>query len=271
RKELQALTDDLKWGLDAAYETFRWVSRFDFPEFERDYEFVALRHPDEYPLNEGRIVSNKGLDIDVREYDDHFVERHVPHSNALQSSIKGRGDYLCGPLARLNLNADRLSGLAARAVKEAGAPLPWRNPFLSIVARSVEMVYAFEEALRLTASYEPPERPRVDVPDRPPRPVVGYGCTEAPRGILYHRYRIGTDGLIEAAKIVPPTAQNQASMEHDLRDLVPRLLNLSRDELTWKCEQAIRNYDPCISCATHFLTVTVDEGRDGDRTAGSPG
>lgn len=262
RRELQALADDLKWGLEAAYETVRWVCRFDFPEFERDYEFVALRHPDEYPLNEGRVVSNKGLDIEVREYEEHFVETQVSHSSALHSSIWGRGEYLCGPLARLNLNADRLSPLAREAVKETGLALPWHNPFLSIVARSVEMLFAFEEALRLVSAYEVPDRPRVDVPSRPAQPVVGHGCTEAPRGLLYHRYRIGSDGLIEEAKIVPPTAQNLACIEQDLRALVPRLLDRPRDELTWKCEQAIRNYDPCISCATHFLTVTIDEGGD---------
>ncbi len=265
RAELVALEDELKWGLQAALETVRWVSGFDFPDFERDYELVALRHPGEYPFNEGRIVSNKGLDIDVREYDAHFVETQVPHSNALHSAIAGRGSYLCGPLARLNLNFDRLSPLAAQALKETGVALPWRNPFLSIVARSIEMVYAFEEALRIIASYEPPDRPRLEIPDRPPRAATGqgyaegHGCTEAPRGILYHRYRIGPEGLIEDAKIVPPTAQNLASVEEDLRQLVPRLLNLPRPELTWKCEQAIRNYDPCISCATHFLTIHLEE------------
>ena len=87
---------------------------------------------------------------------------------------------------------------------------------------------------------------------------VGHGVSEAPRGLLYHRYEISDDGTILDAKIVPPTSQNQISIEHDLREFVQPRLHLPADELTRQCEQAIRNYDPCISCATHFLKLEVD-------------
>ena len=114
--------------------------------------------------------------------------------------------------------------------------------------RAVEVVYAIEEALRLIAGYEPPDRPAVEVR---PRAGVGYGVTEAPRGALWHRYEIGADGLIKNARIVPPTSQNQAAIEADLRAFVEARIDLDDAELTRQCEQAIRNYDPCISCATH--------------------
>jgi sulfhydrogenase subunit alpha len=86
---------------------------------------------------------------------------------------------------------------------------------------------------------------------------MGFGCTEAPRGLLYHRYKIDGHGLILDAKIVPPTSQNQKTIERDLREFVPPRLKLTQEQLTWQCEQAIRNYDPCISCATHFLKLDI--------------
>jgi coenzyme F420-reducing hydrogenase alpha subunit len=125
------------------------------------------------------------------------------------------------------------------------------------------MLYAFDEALRILGNYEEPERPFVPV--EPPTGIgaeagaaVGHAITEAPRGILYHRYRIDDEGLIREARIVPPTAQNQPTIEDDLREFVTANLDLPDDRLTWRCEQAIRNYDPCISCATHFLKLEID-------------
>jgi coenzyme F420-reducing hydrogenase alpha subunit len=254
-RDLAPLAERLRWARDAAIETVRWVARLPIPEFEQDYEFVALHHPDEYPLNEGRLVSNRGLDIAVREYDAHFAEEQVAHSNALHSGLRGRGAYAVGPLARYSLNFDRLSPVAQEAARAAGLGPVCRNPFQSIVVRSVEILYACDEALRLIEGYETPERPAIEVR---PRAAVGYACTEAPRGILYHRYQIDEHGTILDAKIVPPTSQNQKTIERDLAQVVPKYIDLSDEQLTWRCEQAIRNYDPCISCATHFLTLTVN-------------
>jgi coenzyme F420-reducing hydrogenase alpha subunit len=256
RRDFDALTEQLKWAREAALETVRWAATLPFPAFERDYEFVALRHDDEYPFNEGRLVSNKGLDIAVRDYEQHFVEEHVPHSNALHSVLRQRGAYHVGPLARYNLNADRLSPLAQEAARSAGLAAVCRNPFQSIIVRSVEMLYACDEALRIIATYEMPEAPAVPIT---PRAATGYGCTEAPRGILYHRYRVDEQGIILDATIVPPTSQNQKTIEQDLYDFVAPNLSLPQEQLTWQCEQAIRNYDPCISCATHFLTLHVEQ------------
>jgi sulfhydrogenase subunit alpha len=255
RKELEPLIAKLEWARDASAETVRWTSTLQFPDFEDDYEFVSIRHPSEYPMIGDRIVSNKGLDINVRDYEYHFEEEHAPHSNALQSYMKGKGNYFVGPLARFNLNFDRLSPMAATVCSELGFAPPVLNPFKSIIVRSVEMLYACEEALRVIRAYEQPERSSAEVTVRG---GIGCGCSEAPRGILYHRYRVGDDGHILNAKIVPPTAQNQRTMESDLRKFVTKNIELPKDELTWKCEQAVRNYDPCISCATHFVTLEVD-------------
>lgn len=255
KQDLLQLAERLKWAREAALETVRWVAKLPFPEFDQDYEFVSLRHPEEYPFNEGRLVSNKGLDIAVREYESHFAEEHVQHSNALHSVLKARGAYFVGPMARYNLNFDRLSPLAQESAHEAGIGTECRNPFQSIIVRSVEIVYACDEALRIIAAYEPPAQPFIEMT---PRAAVGYGCTEAPRGILYHRYRLDEHGAILDAKIVPPTSQNQKTIENDLRNYVPKFLHLPQEKLTWQCEQAIRNYDPCISCATHFLKLNIE-------------
>ena len=256
KADFEKLKEDLKWAADAAEKTIQWVSELPFPDFDQDYEFVSLSHPDEYPMNEGRIVSNRGLDIDVSEYEDHFEEEHVPYTNALHSVMKGKGAYFVGPMARYSLNYDRLSSRAKAAAKVAGLGETCTNPFKSIIVRSAEILYACEEALRVIENYEEPNAPSVDIDLTG---ATGYGCTEAPRGILYHRYSVGADGLITQAKIVPPTSQNQKQIEDDLWKFVPQYIDLPDDQLQWHCEQAIRNYDPCISCATHFLKIKKEE------------
>jgi sulfhydrogenase subunit alpha len=255
KRELRSLVERLEEARELALETVRWAAGLDFPELEEDYEYVALSHPDDYPLEGGRLASSHGLDIGPAEYEEHFVEEQVPHSTALHSRLRARGTYLVGPMARYALNAERLSPLAREAAREAGLEPECRNPFRSIIVRCVEILYALDEALRLIEGYEEPDRPAVDVT---PGAGTGHGWTEAPRGMLWHRYQIDEQGTILDAKIVPPTSQNQRQIEEDLYALVRRNLDMPDEVLRLRCEQAIRNYDPCISCATHFLTLSVD-------------
>ncbi len=255
KRELAALVEKLERAREIALTAVRVTAGFDFPDYQQDYELVTLDSPGEYPIDRGRIVSNRGLDIAVSEYDQHFVEEHVAWSNALHSKVIERGSYLCGPLARFAMFSDRLSPLAQEAAREVGLDPSERNPFRSIVVRSVELVYAADEALRLIAEYDEPDAPSLDVE---PRAGIGFGCTEAPRGILYHRYAIDDQGKILEANIIPPTSQNQRTIEEDLRGVVERSLEVPDDELSILCEQTIRNYDPCISCATHFLKLEVE-------------
>jgi len=254
RGDLEPFLERLAWGREKAVEAARLVNTFTFPDLEQDYEFVSLRHPDEYPFNEGRIVSSKGLDLAVREYEFFFEERHVPHSNALHSVARGHGNYMVGPMARFNLCFDMLPERVKELARELKLVPPVLNPFKSIVVRALELVFAYDEAIRIISAYEAPEEPSVPMEIRA---GIGFGASEAPRGMLYHRYKVGADGTIEDATIVPPTAQNLASMEQDLRTFVASHLELGREELTWQCEQAVRNYDPCISCATHFVTLEM--------------
>jgi sulfhydrogenase subunit alpha len=254
RAELAPVADSLRRARDLAVGLLRWVATFPFPDFERDYEFVALRHPDEYPFNEGRIVSSRGIDIDIADYDSEFEERHVAHSTALHAVVRRRGAYLVGPLARYALNFDRLAAPVQALAREAGLGTVCRNPFRSIVVRAVEIVHACEEALRLIAEYEPPEAAFVPAT---PRAATGFGCTEAPRGLCWHRYEFDAEGTIRTARIVPPTSQNQPSFEADLVAVATELLAQPDDAIRDRCEQSIRNYDPCISCSAHFLKLSV--------------
>jgi coenzyme F420-reducing hydrogenase alpha subunit len=255
KRELEAIREPLRWALDASLETVRFTAGLEFPDFEQDYEFVSVSHPDEYPFNEGRIVSNRGIDIDAAEFEEHFIEQHVKHSTSLHAVVRERGSYLVGPLARFNLNYGKLTPLARQAAADAGLAVPCRNPFKSIIVRAVELVFACEEALRIIEEYEPPAAPRASVEVRE---GTGAAATEAPRGLLYHRYSVDSDGLVTAARIVPPTSQNLKRMEDDLWRLVPQLASQPVEEITWRAEQAIRNYDPCISCSCHFLKVRIE-------------
>ncbi len=254
KAELNALAETLKRARDLAVGQARWVATFTFPDIERDYEFVALRHPDEYPFNEGRLVSSRGLDIDIADYDSEFEEQHVAHSTALHSVLKKRGAYLVGPLARYALNFDRLPASVQGLARDSGLGPVCKNPFRSIVVRAVEIVYALEEALRIIAEYERPAAASVAIE---PRAGVGFGCTEAPRGICWHRYEFEPDGAVKTARIVPPTSQNQPSIEADLSAVATAIIDQPDDAIRHRCEQTIRNYDPCISCSTHFLKLSI--------------
>jgi coenzyme F420-reducing hydrogenase alpha subunit len=256
RTELDTLCQPLRDAREVCLELIRWTAGFDFPELSQDYEFVSLRHPDEYPFNEGRIVSNRGLDIDASEFEQHSTELQVAHSTALHSRLIERGWYHVGPLARYANNFDRLTPLVQELAHDVGLGPVVTNPFKSIVVRGLETLHAIDEALRIIDTYAPPSKPFVPVPARA---GVGWAATEAPRGLLYHRYEIDDDGVILDARIVPPTAQNQPTIESDLRRFVTENLHLDLAELEQKCEQTIRNYDPCISCSTHFLTLTLDQ------------
>jgi sulfhydrogenase subunit alpha len=256
REELRSIRPALEQARADAVATVSLVAGFEFPDMEQPQEYVALRSPHGYPLEGGSIVTSTGRAFEVADFGTHIVEEHVARSNALHAHLDGQTEYVVGPLARYALNHDQLGPLAKEAAHDAGLGDECRNPFQSIVVRAVELVHATDEALRIIDGWDGASAPFVDVP---PRAGVGYGATEAPRGLLYHRYELAEDGTILDATIIPPTSQNLPSIEADLRAFVQDRLDLPHDELVRQCEQAIRNYDPCISCATHFLDLTLEE------------
>ena len=260
--ELAPLARRLRDALPLALDTVGWVAGFDFPDFTCPHELLALTEPGRYPIERGTVITSGGLGFPAGDFEQHIIEEQVPHSTALHARLAGTGQadndrFLTGPLARYSLNSGSLPPQAAQAAADAGLGPACRNPFRSIIVRAVEVVCAIEEALRLIGDYQPPKAPAVAVT---PREGTGYGVSEAPRGVLYHRYELDGDGIIRSARIVPPTSQNQRAIEDDLRRFVQARLDFDDARLTSECEQAIRNYDPCISCSTHFLDLRIDRG-----------
>jgi len=254
--ELAPLAGQLEGALELALETVRWVAGFDFPDFSCEHELLSLRMPGSYPIERGTLVTSGGLEFTPAQYEEHIIEEQVPHSMALHARLAGHsGHIMTGPLARYTLNSQWLTPLAAQAASAAGLGPTCRNPFQSIIVRAVEMVCAIEEAIRLIADYQQPARP---FEEATARAGTGHGVSEAPRGVLYHRYELDAAGIVRSARIVPPTSQNQGAIQEDLRGFVQDRLDFDDHSLTHACEQAIRNYDPCISCATHFLDLRID-------------
>jgi sulfhydrogenase subunit alpha len=257
RVELEAFRPKLVDALARAQATVEFVGGLKAPEFEREPRLVSLRHETEYPMNEGRIVSNDGLDIAIDAWPEAFAEDQVAWSNALQARTHAGEVYLLGPSSRVTLNADRLHPLAQQALADLGLREEIRrNPYWGIAARAIELVHATAEAIDIVDAYVPP--PAAAVAWRPRAGVTGW-ATEAPRGLLFHRYELDDHGLIKTAMIVPPTSQNQAAIEADLTAVGPSILDLPHEVATLRLEQLIRSYDPCISCATHFLDLRVEE------------
>jgi coenzyme F420-reducing hydrogenase alpha subunit len=256
RAELGALAAPLEQALEQAVATVAWVAGFEFPDFRCEHELLALRVPGSYAIERGTLVTSGGREFTAADFEEHVIEEQVPHSHALHARLAGLDrSYFTGPLARYSLSSQWLTPAAAEAARQAGLGQECRNPFQSIIVRAVEMVCAIEEAIALVRAYETPAAPSVPIV---PRAGVGHGVSEAPRGVLYHRYELTADGTVTSAKIVPPTSQNQVAIQNDLRDFAAARIDQDDETLTHACEQAIRNYDPCISCATHFLKLRVD-------------
>ena len=253
-REAEALLDQLRDGLADAEALVHWTANLDLPEDRQDFVSVALCHPDTYGIYEGRIVSDQGINLEAADYEAHFREHHEAHSTALYSLLDGK-PYLVGPLARLNLNRPQLAQ-ALPILDSLPVRFPSRNMFHSVVARAIETYYALLAAIRLLESYAEPDAPFEELT---PRAGTGFGATEAPRGLLWHRYDFNADGSVARARIVPPTSQNQARIEEDLRNAVQAFgLQHSDEAIRLRAETVIRNYDPCISCATHFLRLKID-------------
>jgi len=252
KKELRVLIPDLKWGIENTINFINVAKTFPYPDFTQDYEYIALTRDDEYAIVEGDLISNKGWKVPVSKYDEMLKETHVEHSTSLHTHTKDGNNCFVGPLARYNLNYDKLTPLCKEVAEKSGLGKRCYNPFKSILIRGIEMLYSFEKALEIVENYEMPDTPSVKVE---PRKGTGYGCTEAPRGICYHRYTIDGNGIIEDAKIVSPTAVNQPTIEKDLWNYIIPNIDLPDEKLQWECEQAIRIMTHVFHVHAIFLSL----------------
>ena len=223
------------------------VSQFGVPEFHSDSEYVALVGDGEYAVNEGRIISTKGLDIAVKDYYQAFEESEVNYAFAKKSTIKKRSSFMVGALARLNNKYDKLQSRTKTLAGEIGFKTPSDNPFHNNLAQSLEIVDGIERCIQLIKSNRfEDEDFRVKV-----KPGAGGSITEAPRGLLFHWYKINRKGVVEQANIVTPTSHNFRNIEKDLKKLVEENKDKEREQIIHLCEQLVRAYDPCFSCSVH--------------------
>ena len=232
------------------------VASLEMPAYPRETEMVGIVDPDEYGICRGSMASTGGRRWAFADHETVTEEVHVAHSNALHSVFADTKEpYFLGPLARVSLNAAQLPPFARDVMERAGLVLPTADPFAGMAARVVETALAVAEAIELIRAYEPPDPPQTPVTPRAGRAMW---ATEAPRGTLYHRYDVADDGTIVEAKIVPPTAQNLRHIEKDLWELLPTVLERPDRDVARFAEMVVRNYDPCISCATHFLRLDIE-------------
>ncbi len=252
RHELRELAVELEACRGLAEALVRWLATFDFPQLERDVPFVALAPGHVYPFLEAPLASSEGLSIAPQQWPLHFEEHHVERSNALHGRLVDGRRYLVGPQARMALNWGALPAEHRELAVDIGLRPRELNPFKTLLVRGVETVFALDEAARLCRTLQCDVDPSVPIELHA---GVGHGLSEAPRGTLYHRYELDEQGMVTHATIVPPTAQNQPAIEDDLRAIAPQLVEMEDDAATLLAEQTIRNYDPCISCSVHFLTL----------------
>jgi len=256
--DLRKTKERLKAAKEFALETVNLAATLaaqpPYPEYTRKCEHVSLHSEDEYALYDGRLISTEGLDIPNWDYRHWIIEEHVPGCNCKHATIKGRDSFLVGPLARVNNNFRQLSADAQAAAFSVNFKVPEFNPFMSIVARAIEIVHAIDGAIEKIdqIGQTRQEEPRYQV-----QAGEGYAVTEAPRGICCHGVRVDKNGIVEMWDATAPTARNVRNAEKDLAEFVPRWLHLSDSELTLMCEMTLRNYDPCQSCATHAFKVNL--------------
>ena len=255
-KEIESLIVRLEAALTDAEDVVKWFATLPYPDVEFDgLTQVALSDASGvYPVIASRVVTNRGESFPIDKWNDYFDEFHAPQSTALHSTKDGK-PYLTSPLSRLNLNFDKLPEKVKALADSTGVQFPSNNIFHSILARAIEGYYAIGEILSICRDYHYPDQPCVDATFKAGK---AWGASEAPRGIQVDYFEFDQKGRATKIRITPPTAQNLACIEADLRQSLTKFgLDQSDEALRLHAEMVIRNYDPCISCSTHFLTLNL--------------
>jgi len=253
KAKLEDLKKRLMEARKSCEETVQLFSELNLPEYERNEEQIALTHRREYPINEGALRSTGGLEAGEDEYRKYVKEVQVDYSWAKHSILEGGGSFMVGPLPRVNLNYSLLSDGAKGAAESAGFKPVVHKPFKALLARAIEVLNAVEQSILIIENLPKGKTVREDTF----KPKAGFGCAvvEAPRGLLYHAYRLNEKGLVEQADIVTPTAMNARNIEEDLKGYIPTIADLNEDEMALRCEMLVRAYDPCISCSVHIQRI----------------
>ncbi|OGC08307.1 hydrogenase/sulfur reductase subunit alpha [candidate division WOR-1 bacterium RIFOXYD2_FULL_36_8] len=262
-KDLDAMLDHLYLLRKDMDKTVELATTLTLPHFERDTEYVALvSDDDEYPMLIGDIGSTDGKSVNKKDYKSVTNEFIVPHSSAKHTKWN-RDSYAVGALARFNLNSNKLHPKAKEVASAIGLKSKAIGPYLNTAAQLVECVHSLEEGIRILEGFKKnginyDEEVVVGLNEKGTIPVKagnGIGAVEVPRGLLFHDYEVDDKGIITKANCIIPTGQNLNNIEHDMRKLVPEILDKSDSDITLMLEMLVRAYDPCISCSAHFLNV----------------
>jgi coenzyme F420-reducing hydrogenase alpha subunit len=251
-RDMKARLEDARADMDATIALFATLP---WPDFERETEYVSLKKDEEYAFIDGTIVTSDGFSYPIDDYRKVTNEWLVPYSTAKWTK-HNRDSYMVGALARFNNNFDQLHPSAKEAAAKLGMKPIVTNSFLNTAAQAVEMVHSVEDSIEiidklLTQGIQPEEPPVIDV-----KAGEGVGSCDVPRGILFHNYVYDENGICTKANCIIPTNQNYANLNADMEALLPQILDKPQDEIRLMLEMLVRAYDPCISCSTHFLTVT---------------
>jgi len=249
----QRLKDDLKTTKEVANVLNSVVGNF--PDFERETEYIGLSSNEEYAFYDGVIAStDTGRHANNKDYKSLMDEYVVPHSTAKHAKHK-RDSYMVGALARFNLNSKQLHPIAKEVAKLFKLKAINYNPFMNNIAQLVEFVHNIEDSMLLIDRL-------INEGVKEEKPVVfklkagrGIGVAEVPRGILVHDYTLDEKGKCVKANCVIPTNQNHANIQKDMEEMVPQIIDKPRKEIELNLEMLVRAYDPCISCSTHYLDV----------------
>lgn len=256
--ELREIKDRLEESWDDVWATVDLAASLELPDFERETEYISIKHPDEYAFYQGDLVSSDRPEPTLpNDYLDRIEEYLVDHSTS-KFARSSRDDYMVGALARFNNNYDQLHDSAKKAADKIGLKAPFYNPFAISIAQVIEAVHCTEDAIQtidklLTSGLKQEDR------SFPVKGGKGAGIVEAPRGTLIHEYEVGDDGFITGANLIIPTNQNFGSMEADLRALVPQIIDRPKEEISKLMQMLVRAYDPCISCSCHTIKVDFIE------------
>ena len=265
KKDLETMKSILLQQVDDLNATVKIFKSIKLPEFERETEYVALTHPDEYAFYEGEIAST---DIDgtvkCRDYKKVVHEFDAAHSTAKHSKNK-RDSYMVGALARININFDKLNDEAKGVAKALNFKVPCRNSFMNTVAQVIEIAHCtydsigiIDHFLKTGIKYDEVVTSWPTKDELPNFKVTsgrGVGVVEVPRGMLVHEYTINDKAIVEKANCCIPTNQNLANIDLDMKKLIPEVLNQPKEKIILLSEMLVRAYDPCISCSAHMLDV----------------
>lgn len=249
KNETKQVIDELKKVRSHIFELVRIFYDCNFA-FRKRTTFVALTTPD-FSFLEGVIKSSKRLIIPEEFYWDHLHRIIIPYSQATGFQFEGR-DFMVGALARMNLNKEKLHKNTKNDLAKYIRIFPSENIYHNNLAQAIEIMHCIDHSIEILESTDFKKETKNEVKIKEGR---GVGVIEAPRGTLYYAISLDNEGKILYGNLVIPTAQNQIKMENDIRNLVSKHLDKDKNFIQHEIEKLIRAYDPCMTCATHFLKV----------------